>query len=301
MSVGAGAVEILEVGPRDGLQNEKTLVSTAAKVAYVERLVEAGLRRIEITSFVHPRLVPQMADAEQVLDALGPLDGVERSALVVNMRGIDRAVAAGVDRVNLIVVATDTFSQRNQAVTTAEGIDAFHEMAAAAREAGMTVSLSIGASFGCPFEGEVAPERVLDIVRRTASAGHDELCLADTIGVASPGRVSALFGAVAPLAGDRALRAHFHNTRSSGYANAYAAMAAGVTVLDASAGGIGGCPFAPEATGNIATEDLLYSLQRDGMAPGIDLAGVVAAASAIGAELGTELPAMLGRVSPFPG
>lgn len=293
-------VSILEVGPRDGLQNEKTLVDTAGKVEYLRLLTAAGLRRIEVTSFVNPARVPQMADAEDVLAAYGRPEGVERSALALNLRGIDRAAAAGVDRVTLVVVATDTFSQRNQGVTTAQGIAAFKDMARAATEAGMAVSLTVGAAFGCPFEGEVPQSRVLDIVAQCSDAPFDELCLADTIGVGTPGAVTSLFTDVSGADG-RVLRAHFHNTRNTGYSNAYAAIAAGVTVLDASTGGIGGCPFAPEATGNIATEDLLYTLQHDGLVDGVDLDRILLAARHIGTQLGAALPAALGRVSPFPG
>jgi hydroxymethylglutaryl-CoA lyase len=294
------SVEILEVGPRDGLQNEKNLVSTEGKLEYLRRLVAAGMRRVEVTSFVHPGRVPQMADAEDVLAGFGRPDGVERSALALNLKGIERAAAAEVDRVTLVVVATDTFSRRNQGVDTAEGIRAFHAMAQAATEHGMAVSLTIGAAFGCPFEGEVAPERVLDIVDRCLDAPFDELCLADTIGVGTPGAVHGLFAATRERT-NRVLRAHFHNTRNAGYANAYAAIDEGVTVLDASAGGIGGCPFAPNATGNIASEDLLYSLQRDGLVTDLDLPTLIDAAAYIGGELGIELPAMLGRTDPFPG
>lgn len=296
-------MHIVEVGPRDGLQNEKKPVSTEGKLRYLDGLVAAGLTRIEVTSFVHPERVPQMADAEAVLEGFGTPGGVERSTLALNGRGVTRAIAAGVDRLNLIVVATDTFSQRNQGVTTDEGIAAFHAMTAQSLEAGIPVSLTIGAAFGCPFEGEVDPVRVLDIVERCLSGvgeGVDEVCLADTIGVGSPGAVTSLFTSLRGTT-DAQLRAHFHNTRNSGYANAYAALAVGVVALDSSTGGIGGCPFAPEATGNIATEDLAYSLQRDGLAQGIELARLIDAAAFIGGELEIELPAMLGRTSPFPG
>lgn len=294
-----GEVQVVEVGPRDGLQNERSLVPTADKLRYLSMLSDAGLRRIEVTSFVHPARVPQLADAEQLLNSFAKPAGVEVSALVANQRGVSRAVAAGVDAINAVVVATDEFSRRNQGVPTGEAVRSFLEMAGQASDAGLRVTLTIGAAFGCPFEGEVAPDRVLDTVGACLAAPVDEICLADTIGVASPGRVRDLFSRLGG-ATDLPLRGHFHNTRNAGYANAFAAIAVGVTALDASAGGIGGCPFAPAATGNIATEDLLWSLQRDRLSPGIDLRGVLAAAEFISASLGAPLPAMLGRAPAFP-
>jgi hydroxymethylglutaryl-CoA lyase len=294
-----GQLELVEVGPRDGLQNESTLVPTAVKARYLQRLIAAGLRRVEATSFVHPARVPQMADAELLLQQVDKPSGVELSALVVNDRGIQRAVAAGIDRVNLIVVASDEFSRRNQGMSTTEAIARTHEMAARARDAGLGVTLTIGAAFGCPFEGLVDPDHVLQIVASSLSNAVDEVCLADTIGVASPRLVAYLFGRLRDVT-DLRTRAHFHNTRNAGYANAYAAIAAGVTALDASAGGIGGCPFAPAATGNIATEDLVWALARDGIALGIDLDGVMEAAGEIGAALGKPVPALVGRTPPFP-
>jgi hydroxymethylglutaryl-CoA lyase len=292
-------VELVEVGPRDGLQNEDVLVDTPAKVAYIEALVAAGLRRIEAVSFVHPRLVPQMADAEAVMAAVPRPPDVRYAGLVVNRRGLDRALAAGVDEVNVIVVASQTFCQRNQGMTIAEAISSFAGISAAAKAAGLAVTLTVGASFGCPFEGEVPPARVAGIVRQCVDAGADEVALADTIGVAVPRDVRVLTEAVREVT-QVPLRFHFHNTRNTGYANALEAVAAGATALDASSGGIGGCPFAPAATGNIATEDLAYALRRSGVRTGVALDRVVAAAGYVGECLGHPGPALLGRAGDFP-
>jgi hydroxymethylglutaryl-CoA lyase len=297
--VGERHVELVEVGPRDGLQNEDVLVDTPAKVAYIEALVAAGLRRIEAVSFVHPGRVPQMADAEAVMAAVSRPPGVRYAGLVVNRRGLDRALAADVDEVNVIVVATETFCQRNQGMTVAEAIGSFAGISAAAKTAGLAVTLTVGASFGCPFEGEVPPARVADIVRQCADAGADEVALADTIGVGVPRDVRVLTEAVREVT-LMPLRFHFHNTRNTGYANALAAVDAGATALDASSGGIGGCPFAPAATGNIATEDLAYALRRSGVATGVALDGVLAAADYVGERLGHRGPGLLGRAGDFP-
>jgi hydroxymethylglutaryl-CoA lyase len=296
------AVEIVEVGPRDGLQNEKKPIPTAAKLAYIEALVAAGVRRMEATSFVHPGRVPQMADAEDVMAGVPRRDDVSYIGLVVNGRGLDRALAAGVDEVNVVVVATETFSQRNQGMSLEEGVRSFEEICGRAQAAtdGPRVTATIGASFGCPFEGEVPPARVAELVRRAAAAGADEIALADTIGVGVPADVRRLVTAVREVT-DLPLRFHFHNTRNTGYANALAAVELGAAALDSSAGGIGGCPFAPAATGNIATEDLAYGLRRSGIESGLDLDGLVAAGALVGRELEITLPALLGRAGDFPG
>jgi hydroxymethylglutaryl-CoA lyase len=292
-------VTVVEVGPRDGLQNEDARVDTSAKVAYIEALAAAGLRRIEAVSFVHPGRVPQMADAEAVMAALPRRPGVRYAGLVVNRRGLDRALAAGVDEINMVVVATDTFSERNQGMPVAGAIAAFSAVATAAEAAGVPVTLTVGAAFGCPFEGEVAPERVAGIVRRCADAGLAEVALADTIGVGVPADVRERVDAVRSVTA-APLRCHFHNTRNTGYANALAAVEAGVRVLDASSGGIGGCPFAPRATGNIATEDLAYALRRSHVATGIDIGRLLAASAYVAERLGRPGPALLGRAGDFP-
>ena len=292
-------VEVVEVGPRDGLQNEDVILDVAARVAYIEALATTGLRRIEAVSFVNPARVPQMANAEAVMAAVPRPEGVRYSGLVLNQRGLDRAVTAGVDEVNMVVVATDTFSAKNQGMTTAEAIRATALIAGTARAAGLAVTVTVATAFGCPFEGEVRPERVADIVRQCADVGVTELALADTIGVAVPRDVRTLVAAVRSET-SLPLRCHFHNTRNTGYANALAAIEEGVTALDASSGGIGGCPFAPAATGNIATEDLLYALGRSGIEAGIDMAPLLAASSYIEERLGHANPALLGRAGTFP-
>ncbi|MGW0594049.1 hydroxymethylglutaryl-CoA lyase [Streptosporangium sp. NPDC002607] len=292
-------ISIVEVGPRDGLQNESVPVDTDAKVAYIEALADAGLTRIEAVSFVHPRLVPQMADAEQVMARVPRREGLSYIGLIVNGRGLDRALAAGVDEVNVTIVATEAFCRRNQGMTVAGALDSFAGIAARAHAAGLRVTATVGAAFGCPFEGEVAPAHVAELVRRCADTGADEIALADTIGVGVPADVRRLTGAVREVT-DLPLRFHFHNTRNTGYANALAAVEAGATALDASSGGIGGCPFAPAATGNIATEDLSYALRRSDVATGVDLDRLLSAASYIGERLGAPLPALLGRAGDFP-
>lgn len=290
-------VEVVEVGPRDGLQNEPVTVPAAVKVAYVEALVAAGLRRIEAVSFVHPGRVPQMADAEEVMARVPRVTGVRYAGLVLNGRGLDRALKAGVDEVNVVVVATETFSQRNQGMSVGDAVRGFGAIAERAREAGLGVTLTVAASFGCPFEGEVDPMWVAELVRRCP--GAQEVALADTIGVGVPADVRRLVEAVREVSA-LPLRFHFHNTRNTGYANALAALEAGAASLDASAGGIGGCPFAPAATGNIATEDLLYLLHRSGVTTGADLTGVLAAAALVEAGLGGRVPAQLGRAGDWP-
>ncbi|MEV6278843.1 hydroxymethylglutaryl-CoA lyase [Nocardia sp. NPDC051832] len=290
----------MEVAPRDGLQNEPELIATADKIRLIERSIEAGVRRIEAVSFVNPQRVPQMADAEAVLAGVPRVSGVTYAGLVFNDRGLDRALAAGVDEINVVVVATDTFSRRNQGCTTAEGVERWRVLAERAAAAGLPRTVTIAAAFGCPFEGEVAPEIVLDLVRRVADAGPDEIALADTIGVGTPDRVRALVAGVRELAPAATRRCHFHNTRNTGYANAIAAIEAGAQVLDASTGGVGGCPFAPAATGNIATEDLLYMLDRMGVHTGVSAERVCETGQWLGELLGKPVPALLGRAGPFP-
>jgi hydroxymethylglutaryl-CoA lyase len=293
-------VEIVEVGPRDGLQNEDTVVDTATKVALIERMLDAGVRRIEATSFVHPRRVPQMADAEGVMAAVPRDRDASYIGLVLNERGLDRALDAGVDEANVVVVATETFSRRNQGAGVDEMLRAWEHIAGRARQAGVRTSVTISAAFGCPFEGEVPPRRVAELASRVAVAGPDEIALADTIGVGVPPQVTAVVEGVREVVGDTPLRCHFHNTRNTGFANVVAALDAGVAALDASVGGIGGCPFAPAATGNIATEDLIYLLDRVGVDHGVDLARTSATARWIGEQLGTTVPGMLSRAGPFP-
>jgi len=293
-------IQVVEVSPRDGLQNEPERLTVADKVELVRRAVEAGIRRVEVTSFVNPKRVPQMADAEEVMAALPRPPGVSYIGLALNRRGFERAVAAGCHEVNFVVVASDTFNQRNQGSTSAESLAAWHAIARAAHAAGLRCSVTISAAFGCPFEGEVPARRVAEIARRAAAAAPDEIALADTIGAGVPAQVRELAGAVREAAPGVPLRCHFHNTRNTGLANALAAVEAGVDALDASLGGIGGCPFAPAATGNIPTEDLVYMLERTGVSTGVSLQSVIEAAGWLEARLGRPVPGLLGKAGVFP-
>jgi len=294
-------VEIFEVGPRDGLQNEPGVVPTATKIELIERMIAAGLRRIEVASFVNPARVPQMADAEEILRRLPRRVGVSYVGLVLNRRGFDRAVAAGCDEIGMAVVASDTFNRRNQGASTAESIAAWHDIAAAARAAGIRAQVTISAVCGCPFEGEVPSARVVDIARQVAESAPCEIALADTIGVGVPAQVSDLVHQVGAAVASIPLRVHFHNTRNTGLANAYAAVEAGIRVLDASLGGIGGCPFAPAATGNIPTEDLVYMLHRSGFETGVSLEKLIDASGWLQERLGRPVPGMLVKAGGFPG
>lgn len=292
------AVQIVEVGPRDGLQNEAVVLNTATKVEFAERCVAAGVKRIEVASFVNPKRVPQMADAEAVLESLRP-NAASYIGLVLNERGFERAAQTPVDELNLVVMVTDTFSQKNQAMTTAQAITAVAAIAPRARQAGLPVSVTLSASFGCPYEGEIEISRLVDVAVQVAAAGIDELAIADTIGVAVPADVHRRLGAVRDAI-DVPLRVHVHNTRNTGYASALAAADAGVAVLDASLGGIGGCPFAPRATGNIATEDLVFALERSGFDTGLDLDALCRASDWLGEQLGRATPGLVAKAGGFP-
>ena len=294
------SVQIVEVGPRDGLQNEPTLLATATKIAFINAAIAAGVRRIEVASFVNPKRVPQMADAEEVLRALPRRDGVYYIGLVLNRKGFERAAAAGCNEIGMAVVASDTFNQRNQGATTAESIAAWSDIARAAHGAGIRPQVTISAAFGCPFEGETPVARVVEIAERVAQAGPFELAIADTIGVGVPSQVAEIVGRLREKLPAMPLRFHFHNTRNTGLANAYAAIEAGVTTLDASIGGIGGCPFAPAATGNIPTEDLVYMLTRMGVDTGIDLEALIAISRWLQEQLGRPVPGMLVKAGGFP-
>jgi hydroxymethylglutaryl-CoA lyase len=294
-------IEILEVSARDGLQNDPALLTTHQKVDLVSRCVQAGARRAEVASFVDPRRVPQMADAEGVLAGVAGLPSLSRIGLVLNRRGVQRALETSVEEVNVVVVSTDTFSQRNSGMSTADAVAMACDVVVSARAAGRRTTVTLAASFGCPFEGEVPAARVAELAAECAAAGADELALADTIGVAVPADVRTRAALVrAALPAEVVLRAHFHNTRNTGYANALTAVECGVTVLDASLGGIGGCPFAPKATGNIATEDLVYALERSGISTGMDLDRLVLAAEWLGEQLGRQVPGLLSRAGAFP-
>jgi hydroxymethylglutaryl-CoA lyase len=293
-------VQLVEVSPRDGLQNEQKVLSVDAKVELIARGVEAGVRRIEAVSFANPKRVPQMAGAEEVMAQVPRGGGVSYIGLVLNRRGLDRALAAGVDEINAVVVATDEFSMRNQGCTVEEGVSAWERIAADARAAGIRSTVTIAASFGCPFSGEVDPAWVIELARRVTAAGPDEIAFADTIGVGVPAQVRALAAGAKEVASGVPVRWHFHNTRNTGYANALAALETGAAALDASIGGFGGCPFAPAATGNIASEDLVYALDRSGVHTGVKLESLASTAAWLGAQLSEDVPAQLGRAGNFP-
>ena len=294
------SVDIVEVGPRDGLQSEPEVLPTTTKLEFIGRLADAGLRRIEVASFVHPGKVPQMADAEQVLAALPARKGVRYVGLVLNRKGFERAVAAGCEEVGMALAVTDSFNRRNQGADTGESIRQWLVIAAAARAAGVRAQITLSVAFGCPFEGEVPAERVVEVARRVAVGNPTEIAIADTIGVGVPAQVVELVGRLRGALPGVALRCHFHNTRNTGLANALAAVQSGVTTLDASTGGIGGCPFAPAATGNIATEDLLYLLHRSGFSTGVSLERLIETSRWLQHRLGRAVPGMLVKAGGFP-
>jgi len=288
-------VTLCDVGPRDGLQNDPAVLPPSVRAELCARLAATGLPRVEAASFVHPKRVPQMAGAEAVIAGLDAAAGVTWAALVLNRKGLERALAAGVAEIHLAYPLTDAFAQRNQNTTVEQAAADADAMVADAHAADRRATVTLGVAFGCPFEGRVDPGRVADHVARMAAAGADEILLADTIGVGVPAQVRALLARVAPTP----VGLHLHNTRNTGYANAYAGLEAGVTLLDASVGGLGGCPFAPRATGNIATEDLLYLLDAEGVETGVDLDALIRVAEWLGTALGRELPGLVHRAGPF--
>jgi (R)-citramalyl-CoA lyase len=289
-------VTICEVGPRDGLQNQPRTLAPEIRAELVNRLAEAGLRRIEAVSFVNPKLVPQMAGAEEVVVGLERRDGVVYAGLALNERGYNRLAAAGLDEVHFAFAATETFNQRNQNAAVEESVAAAERIADRARADSIRATVTIGVAFGCPFEGPVDPGRVADLAERLAPS-VDEVVFADTIGVAVPRQVRDVIGR-AHLPGTT-VGAHLHNTRNTGYANALAALEAGATVLDASVGGIGGCPFAPRATGNIGTEDLVYVLHGEGIETGIDLEALIGVAEWLEGVLERPLEGYVYRAGTF--
>ena len=299
-------ITIVEVGPRDGLQNEKAILEPAVRADLVRRLEAAGARRIEAVSFVHPKYVPQMAGAEEVMAALPPEAGRSRIGLVLNGKGYDRALGTTVDEVNVAMSATDGFGLKNQGLSVDQQVQMLADIVAgranAAGAPGATPSLSATLScvWGCPFDGEVSAGQVADLVGRIAELGVEEIALADTIGAGDPWAVTRKVEAARAAAPDAVLRLHFHDTRNTGLANAHAGIEAGVSVLDASVGGIGGCPFAPGATGNIATEDLVYMLERAGFSTGYDLDALIRTARWIGEKIGRLAPSALSRAGGWP-
>ncbi|MFW2343069.1 hydroxymethylglutaryl-CoA lyase [Brevundimonas sp.] len=299
-------IKIVEVGPRDGLQNEKAVLEPAVRAELTRRLEAAGARRIEAVSFVHPKYVPQMAGAEDVMAVLPPEAGRSRIGLVLNGRGYDRAITTAVDEVNISVAATDGFGLKNQGLDRA-GQRAMVENIVARRhnaepgDAAPSLSVTLSCVWGCPFDGEVSVDQVADMVGAYAAMGIREIALADTIGAGDPWAVTKKVEAARKAAPEATLRLHFHDTRNTGLANAHAGIEAGVDVLDASVGGIGGCPFAPGATGNIATEDLVYMLERAGFETGYDLDALIETARWIGDKIGRPAPSALSRAGGWPG
>lgn len=294
------SVEIVEVGPRDGLQNETVIVSTQDKVAFIEKAIEAGARRIEIASFVHPKLVPQMADAEDVVKALGEVKGVTRIGLTLNKRGALRALDCGIDQFGAVCVASDGFGLKNQNQTSAQTVETANEIVRLAKAEGRTAQVTISTAFGCPFDGEVPEDRVYEIARQLTEAQPVEIALADTIGVGTPGQVSRMVSRVVEIVAPIPVRVHFHNTRNMAVANVWAAIGAGASIIDSSIGGIGGCPFAPNATGNVATEDVVYLLNRSRISHGLEIEKLIDTAKWMETVLGKRVPSMLSAAGNFP-
>jgi len=290
-------VTICDVGPRDGLQNQPVTLEPGVRAELVDRLAATGVPRIEAVSFVNPKLVPQMADAEEVVAALSRREGVVVAGLALNERGYDRLRDSGLEELHFALAATDEFNRRNAGATVEEGITAGERIVERAIVDGIRSTVTIGVAFGCPFEGAVDPGRVAELAARFAAAGTDEIVVADTVGVGVPRQARDLVERLLPLG--LPVGVHLHNTRNNGFANAYAALEAGATVFDASIGGIGGCPFAPRATGNIATEDLVYLLHGQGVETGIDLGELIAVAQWLEAQLGRELEGQVYKAGTF--
>lgn len=294
-------VEIIEVGARDGLQNESTILSVTEKLALIERLIDAGVRRIEVASFVDPRRVPQMADAEAILAGVGQRATVSPIVLVLNRRGFERALAAHSSEISLVTVASDQFGLANQRANIEQSVQLCEELVARAQAAGMRATVTISVAFGCPYEGEIPQARVVQLARRLAQLKPYEIVLADTIGVAVPEQVTRLVDEVRSALPHQSLRGHFHNTRNTALANIYAAYQLGVRRFDCSVGGIGGCPFAPKAGGNVATEDVVYMFERSGVPTQLNLAKLIDTAHWLAPLLGHDLPSALSRAGIFPG
>ena len=295
------SIEFVEVGPRDGLQNEKLIISSANKIALIERAIDSGARRIEVASFVNPKRVPQMADADELCALLPHRDDVTYIGLVMNQRGAERAVACGrIDQLGAVSVATDEFAMANQGQSSDGSVAAAKDIIRLAKQAGLSAQVTIAASFGCPFEGEVPEARIIQMAEMLAEAGPVEIALADTIGVGNPAHVSRLVTAVSNAINPLPVRVHFHNTRGTGLANVWAAVMAGAQTIDASIGGLGGCPFAPGAAGNVASEDVVYMLERAGIKTGMDLDKLVAANKWLSGLMQKKLPGMVAQTPSFP-
>jgi hydroxymethylglutaryl-CoA lyase len=294
------SVGFVEVGPRDGLQNEHVIVPTHDKIELINRAIAAGVKRIEVASFVRADLVPQMADGEDVVRALPDNNGVSYIGLVLNQKGAKRALDTKVHELGAVATATDSFGKRNQGQTQRQSVDVSNEIVRMAREAGRKGQTTISVAFGCPFEGEVPPQRVIDMAKRLTESQPIEIAIADTIGVAVPAQVSELVARVKEAIAPIPVRVHFHNTRNTGLANVWAAFEAGAQIIDASIGGLGGCPFAPKATGNVPSEDVAYLLARSGVATGLDLAKLIETANWFSEVMGRPLPGMVSRAGAFP-
>ena len=294
-------IEIVEVGARDGLQNESVLLSTAQKLELIQRAIDSGVKRIEVASFVNPKLVPQMADAEAVSAGLPKRSDVTYIGLVLNKRGALRAIEAGLNELGAVCAASDGFAIRNQGQTSEESLAMCCEVVRLARQEGRRAQITISTAFGCPFDGEVDPQRVVDMAKIGAAAGPVEIAIADTIGVAGPRDVADLVTRVKTAIAPLPVRVHFHNTRNTGLANVWAAVTAGAKTVDASLGGLGGCPFAPRATGNVPTEDVIYMLERSGYHTGLDLSRVIDAVEWLTRNMGRDLPGMVSKAGAFPG
>ncbi len=290
-------VTICDVGPRDGLQNDAVVLEAATRAELVNRLAAAGLPRVEAVSFVNPARVPQMADAEAVVAGIERRDGVVYAGLALNERGYDRLRETGLDEVHFALAVSEEFNRRNAGASTEDSVAAGERIVSRAQEDGIRATATLGTAFGCPFEGRIDPARVLELAARFVAAGADEIVFADTVGVGVPRQVRELVAA--GLGFGVPVGVHLHNTRNTGLANAFAAVEAGATVLDASVGGLGGCPFAPRATGNIATEDLVYLLHGEGVDTGIDLGALVQVAQWLEGVLGRELEGMVYRAGVF--
>jgi hydroxymethylglutaryl-CoA lyase len=282
-------VRIVEVGPRDGLQNEAAPIETADKVAFVDRLSEAGHAIIEVSAFVSPKWVPQMADASEVFAGITRRPGTRYTALVPNLEGLSRAIEAGVDEIAIFAAASETFSLRNTNKTIAESLDGYRTVCSRAKEAGLPVRAYVSTAFGCPFEGPVSPAVVADVAAALIQMGAYEVSVSDTIGIAHPGQVPIVLDAIGGRVPTERLALHFHDTRGTALANVLMALHLGMTTFDASAGGLGGCPYAPGATGNLATEDLLYMLEGLGIETGVKLDKVLAASRFIEQKIGHPL------------
>jgi (R)-citramalyl-CoA lyase len=290
-------IQIVDVGPRDGLQNEDQVLSPETRARLCDRLAAAGVPRVEAASFVNPERVPQMAGAEEVMDRIERRPGTSYAGLVLNHRGYERAIEAGVDEVRYAFPVTETFARRNQNTSVAEATELAERLVERARLDGVRISITLSAAFGCPFEGRVEPEVVLGLAERVGRAAPDEVVLADTIGVGVPSQVRELVEGT--LAFGMTVGCHFHDTRNTGIANSVKAIESGAGVLDASVGGTGGCPFAPRATGNIATEDLVYLLHGMGYETGIDLEALIGCAASLAQRLGKELPGQVYKAGNF--